>query len=117
MKIVVLVKHVPDATGERGFAADGTVDRAATDGLLSELDEYAVEQALQLAEDEVEGVGRTLGPDDGADAIKRALQMSATAGVHINDEAVHGSDAVATSAILAAAVRKAEPDLVICGMA
>ncbi len=41
MKIVVLVKYVPDATGERSFAADGTVDRAASDGLLSELDEYA----------------------------------------------------------------------------
>ena len=73
MKIVVLVKHVPDATGERGFAADGTVDRAASDGLLSELDEYAVEQALQLAEegDDVEVVAMTLGPDDAADAIKR----------------------------------------------
>ena len=51
MKIVVLVKHVPDATGERSFAADGTVDRASSDGLLSELDEYAVEQALQIADD------------------------------------------------------------------
>ena len=119
MKIVVLVKHVPDATGERGFADDGTVDRAATDGLLSELDEYAVEQALQLAEagEDVEVVAMTLGPDDAADAIKRALQMGATAGIHINDDAVHGSDALATSAVLAAAIRKAAPDLVICGMA
>src|SRR5215210_6403822 len=119
MKIVVLIKHVPDATGERGFAADGTVDRAAADGLLSELDEYAVEQALQLAEadEDVEVVVMTLRPDDAADAIKRALQMGATAGIHINDDAVHGSDALATSAALAAAIRKAAPDLVICGMA
>ena len=119
MKIVVLVKYVPDATGERSFAADGTVDRAATDGLLSELDEYALEQALQIAEDgdDVEVVALTLGPDDAADAIKRALQMGATAGIHINDDAVHGSDALATSAVLAAAIRKAEPDLVLCGMA
>ena len=51
MKIVVLAKHVPDATGERTFAADGTVDRASSDGLLSELDEYAVEQALQIADE------------------------------------------------------------------
>ena len=119
MKIVVLVKHVPDATGERGFATDGTVDRAAADGLLSELDEYAVEQALQLAEagENVEVVVMTLGPEDAADAIKRALQMGATAGIHISDDAVHGSDALATSAVLAAAIRKAAPDLVICGMA
>ena len=119
MKIVVLAKHVPDATGERTFAADGTVDRASGDGLLSELDEYAVEQALQIADelDDVEVVVMTLGPEDAADAIKRALQMGASAAVHIIDDAVHGSDALATSAILAEAIKKAAPDLVICGMA
>ena len=119
MKIVVLAKHVPDATGERTFAADGTVDRASSDGLLSELDEYAVEQALQVADerDEVEVVVMTLGPEDAADAIKRALQMGVSAGVHIIDDAVHGSDALATSAILAEAIKNAAPELVICGMA
>jgi electron transfer flavoprotein beta subunit len=119
MKIVVLAKYVPDATGERTFAPDGTVDRASSDGLLSELDEYAVEQALQIAEngDDVEVVVMTLGPDDAADAIKRALQMGASAGIHIVDDAIHGSDALATSALLAEAIRKAAPDLVICGMA
>jgi electron transfer flavoprotein beta subunit len=119
MKIVVLVKYVPDATGERRFAADGTLDRAGTDGLLSELDEYAVEQALQIADenDDVEIVALSLGPEDAADAIKRALQMGASAGIQVTDEAMHGSDALATSAVLAAAISKAGPDLVICGMA
>jgi electron transfer flavoprotein beta subunit len=119
MKILVLVKYVPDATGERRFAADGTLDRAGTDGLLSELDEYAVEQALQIADenDDVEIVALTLGPEDAADAIKRALQMGASAGIQVTDEAMHGSDALATSAVLAAAISKAGPDLVICGMA
>lgn len=119
MKIVTLVKYVPDATGDRGFADDGTVDREDADGLLSELDEYAVEQALQIADDgdDVEVVALTLGPDDADDAIKRALQMGADSGVHINDESVHGSDALATSAILAAAIKKIGPDLVIAGMA
>ncbi len=119
MKIVVLVKHVPDATGERRFADDGTVDRAASDGLLSELDEYALEQALQLADDgdDVQVVAMTAGPDDAAAAIKRSLQMGASAGIHINDAALHGSDSIATSAVLAAAISKAAPDLVICGMA
>jgi electron transfer flavoprotein beta subunit len=118
MKIVVCVKYVPDATGERSFAADGTVDRAASDGLLSELDEYAVEQALQIADgrDDVEVVALTTGPDDAADAIKRALQMGASAGIHVVDDAVHGSDALGTSSVLAAAIGKAEPDLVLCGM-
>jgi electron transfer flavoprotein beta subunit len=119
MKIVVLAKHVPDATGERTFASDGTVDRASSAGLLSELDEYAVEQALQLAEDrdDVEVVIMTLGPPDAADAIKRALQMGASAAIHITDDAVHGSDALATSLVLAEAIKKAGPDLVLCGMA
>ena len=73
MKILVLVKHVPDATGERSFADDHTVDRDGADGLLSELDEYAVEQALRIADEreDVEVVALTLGPDDAADAIKR----------------------------------------------
>ena len=50
MKIVVCVKHVPDAQSDRGFAADTTTDRDAVDGLLSELDEYAVEEAVRLKE-------------------------------------------------------------------
>jgi electron transfer flavoprotein beta subunit len=119
MKIVVLAKHVPDATGERTFASDGTVDRAASAGLLSELDEYAVEQALQIAEerDDVEVFIMTLGGEDAGDAIKRALQMGAGGAIHIIDDAVHGSDALATSLVLAEAIKKAGPDLVICGMA
>ncbi|MGD7787911.1 electron transfer flavoprotein subunit beta/FixA family protein [Propionibacteriaceae bacterium Y1700] len=118
MKIVALVKYVPDAKGDRGFLDDGTVDREGSDGLLSELDEYAVEQSLQLKDevDDAEVVALTVGPDDAADAIKRSLQMGADAGVHVNDESVHGSDALATSAILAAAVRKIGADLVVCGM-
>src|SRR4051794_625624 len=119
MKIVVLVKHVPDATGERTFASDGTVDRGAADGLLSELDEYALEQALRIADegDDVEVVALTLGPEDAAAAVKRALQMGAAAGIHVLDDAVHGTDSLGTSSILAAAIRRAVPDLVLCGMA
>lgn len=119
MKIVVLVKYVPDATAERTFAGDGTVDRESGSGLLSELDEYPLEQALQIADagEDVEVVALTLGPDDAAVAIKRALQMGASAGIHVTDEAVHGTDALGTSTILAAAITKAAPDLVLCGMA
>jgi electron transfer flavoprotein beta subunit len=50
MNIAVCVKYVPDATGDRHFEDDRTVDRVGVDGLLSELDEYAVEQALQIKE-------------------------------------------------------------------
>lgn len=120
MNIVVCVKHVPDAQGDRTFReSDNTTDRANVDGLLSELDEYAVEAALQLVEaDGGEVTVVTMGPDQASDAIKKALQMGADKGVHICDDAIHGSDAIATSLILAKAVEKVGPvDLVLTGMA
>jgi electron transfer flavoprotein beta subunit len=120
MNIVVCVKHVPDAQAERTFnASDNTTDREKVDGLLSELDEYAVEEALKIVEaGEGEVTVLTVGPDQAADAIKKALQMGADKGVHVNDAAIHGSDAVATSLVLAEAIRKiGNVDLVITGMA
>ncbi|KRE61321.1 electron transfer flavoprotein subunit beta/FixA family protein [Nostocoides sp. Soil756] len=123
MNIVVCVKYVPDSQSERTFQeSDNTVDREATDGLLSELDEYAVEEALKIVE--ARGGGEvtvlTVGPAAAADAIKKALQMGAHRGVHVQDDAIHGSDAVATSLVLAEAVKKAtdgSPELVLTGMA
>ncbi len=117
-KIVVAVKYVPDATADRTFNADNTVDRENVDGLLSELDEYAVEQALQIVEaGEGEVTVVTVGPEDAADAVRKALQMGADAGVHVVDDAIHGSDAFATSLVLAEAIKKIEYDLVFFGMA
>jgi electron transfer flavoprotein beta subunit len=49
-KLVVLVKFTPDLTSDRRFAGDGTLDRAGVPGRLSELDEYAAEQALRVQE-------------------------------------------------------------------
>jgi electron transfer flavoprotein beta subunit len=119
MNIVVCVKYVPDATGDRRFEADDTVDRVSVDGLLSELDEYAVEQALQLKEKQggdTEVTVLTVGPEGAADAIRKALQMGADKGVHVVDDAIAGSDALATSLVLAEAVKKLDHDLVLCGM-
>lgn len=119
MNIVVCVKHVPDAQSDRGFNEDNTTDRDGVDGLLSELDEYAVEQALQIAEaGEGEVTVLTIGPADAAEAVKKSLQMGADKGVHVSDDAIAGSDALATSLILAEAIKKAgAPDLVLTGMA
>lgn len=118
-KIVVAVKYVPDATADRTFdSADSTVDRDRVDGLLSELDEYAVEQALQAVEDgDGEVTVLTMGPAAAADAVRKALQMGADAGVHVVDDAIAGSDAFATSLVLAEAITKLEYDLVFFGMA
>ena len=120
MNIVVCVKYVPDATADRHFEDDNTVDRVGVDGLLSELDEYAVEQALQVKEklgDDTEVTVLSVGPEQATDAIRKALQMGADKGVHVVDDAIAGSDALATSLVLAEAIKKIEHDLVICGMA
>ncbi|MET9439113.1 electron transfer flavoprotein subunit beta/FixA family protein [Streptomyces sp. NPDC006551] len=119
LRIAVCVKYVPDASGDRGFADDLTVDRDEVDGLLSELDEYAVEQALRIAEeaDDAEVTVLTVGPDDAKDALRKALSMGADKAVHVNDDDIHGTDVIGTSAIVAKALEKTGFDLVICGMA
>jgi electron transfer flavoprotein beta subunit len=113
------VKYVPDATGDRHFADDLTVDRDDVDGLLSELDEYAVEQALQIAEnaDDAEVTVLTVGPEDAKDALRKALSMGADKGIHVEDDDLHGTDAIGTSLVLAKAIEKAGYDLVVSGMA
>ena len=121
MNILVCVKYVPDATADRQFESDNTVDRVGVDGLLSELDEYAVEQALQIKEkagDDTEVTALCVGPEKAVDAVRKALQMGADKAVHVLDDAIAGSDYIATSLVLAKAVEKVGPvDLVVCGMA
>ncbi|WP_405510127.1 electron transfer flavoprotein subunit beta/FixA family protein [Streptomyces cyaneofuscatus] len=119
LRIVVCVKYVPDATGDRHFADDLTLDREDVDGLLSELDEYAVEQALQIADaaDDAEITVVTVGPEDAKDALRKALSMGADKAVHVEDDDLHGTDVMGTSLVLAKAVEKTGYDLVICGMA
>jgi electron transfer flavoprotein beta subunit len=119
MNIVVCVKYVPDATADRTFdAGDHTVDRASVDGLLSELDEYAVEEALKIRDaGDGDVTVLTLGPEQASQAVRKALQMGADRGVQVLDEAIHGSDAIATSLILAKALDRLDYDLVLCGMA
>lgn len=119
LRIVVTVKYVPDATGDRHFAEDLTVDRDDVDGLLSELDEYAVEQALQIKEeaDDAEVTVLTVGPEDATDALRKALSMGADKAVHVEDDDLHGTDALGTSLVLAKALEHVGYDLVVSGMA
>jgi electron transfer flavoprotein beta subunit len=117
MDIVVLVKQVPDSGSERSLdPQDFTVARAGADNVLNEIDEYAVEEALQVRDREGgEVTVLTVGPESAADAIRKALSMGADRAVHVVDEAMHGSCAVATSAVLAAALSQVSFDLVLCG--
>lgn len=121
LKIAVLVKHVPDAQFDRHLNGEhNTTDRS--ESILSELDEYALEAALQLAEADGSAGHRvtavTMGPPAAVNAVKKALQIGAHDGVHLSDEALAGSDASGTSRALAAVVRHlGNIDLVLTGMA
>jgi electron transfer flavoprotein beta subunit len=117
MNIVVCLKQVPDTAVERTLRGeDGTLDRLSADGLINELDEYAIEEGLRIAEahgGEVTIV--SMGPDKAAESIRKALSMGADKAVHLTDEALAGSDALATSLALAAVLTQIGFDLVICG--
>jgi electron transfer flavoprotein beta subunit len=117
MDIVVLVKQVPDSGSERNLdPADNTVARGSADNVVNEIDEYAIEEALQLKEAHGGEVTLlTVGPDSAADAIRKALSMGADRAVHVVDDAIHGACAPQTSAILAAALQQMSFDIVLCG--
>ncbi|MFR9800777.1 electron transfer flavoprotein subunit beta/FixA family protein [Pseudonocardia sp. RS010] len=119
MNIVVLVKQVPDTYSERKLSSgDHTLDRDATDAVLDEIDERAVESALQLKEanDGSEVTVVAMGPDRATDAIRKALSMGADKAVHLSDEALHGSCAVQTTKALTKVIGTlGEVDLVLAG--
>jgi electron transfer flavoprotein beta subunit len=117
MNIVVLVKQVPDSGTPRSLdPADNTVARAAADNVINEIDEYAIEEALTVKEAQGgEVTVLTVGPESATDAIRKALSMGADKAVHVVDDAIHGSCAVQTSAVLAAALQQLDYDLVLMG--
>jgi len=119
LRIVVLVKQVPDAADERRFTDDHTTDREGVEARLSELDEHAIEQALKVVESGVDAevTYLTMGPEQAVDALRKALSMGGDKAVHVVDDALAGSDAPATSLVLAAALERIGFDLVMCGMA
>jgi len=118
MNIVVLIKQVPDTWSERTLSdSDKTLDRASSDAVLDEINERAVEEALKIKEaGDAEVTILTAGPDRATDAIRKALSMGADKAVHVNDDAIHGSDAVATAKVLAKAIGTVgDVDLVLAG--
>jgi electron transfer flavoprotein beta subunit len=102
---------------------DGLLDRVGVDAVLNDLDEYAVEEALSIAEahggNETDGPNSvtiiSMGPDRATEAIRKALSMGANDAILISDTALAGSDALATSKVLAAVIKEGKFDLVICG--
>lgn len=118
-RILTCVKFVPDAADEITFAPDGTLERPAAGGLLSALDEYAVEQSLRLR-DGLPGASLsvlTVGPPQAEGALRKALQMGADDAYLVTDDAIAGSDVFGTVRVLAAAAQRLpDVDVVVCGM-
>jgi electron transfer flavoprotein beta subunit len=117
MNIVVCVKQVPDTGMERRLKPDdSTLDREAVDGLINELDEYAIEEALLIAEAQGGEVTiLSMGPQKAAESIRKALSMGCDKAVHVLDDGLAGSDALATSQVIARALARIGFDLVILG--
>lgn len=116
MKIVVLVKQVPDTWGERRLDASGRLDRAAGDPVIDEIGERAIEIALQHKDSDksAEVVVVTMGPAKASDVLKKGLGMGADSAVHVLDDSLAGSDLGWTAAVLAAAIGTGW-DLVVAG--
>jgi electron transfer flavoprotein beta subunit len=114
MRIAVCVKHVPEGPS-RIDPATKRLDRAG-EGALNHFDANAVEEALRLKGDsDSEVVAVSLGPQKALDSLRKALAMGADRAVLVSDDAAVGSDLVATSRLLAAALERQEADLVLFG--
>lgn len=118
--IIVLAKQVPDTrnVGKDAMKADGTVNRAALPAIFNPEDLNALEQALELKE-RYPGTTVTLltmGPGRAAEIIREGLFRGADNGIVLSDRAFAGSDTLATSYALSAAIRKiGKYDLIIGG--
>jgi electron transfer flavoprotein beta subunit len=118
VKIIVLVKQVPDTEEERRLdSSTGRVDRDASDSVADEINERALEVALRHkdANKGSEVVVLTMGPASATQALRKALSMGADSAVHVEDERLEGADIAMTAAVLAAAVQRTGFDLVVAG--
>jgi electron transfer flavoprotein beta subunit len=115
--IVVLVKQVPDTEGDRKLdPADNTLDRNAVDPVINYIDEFAIEEGLQLKEAHGGEVTiLSVGPERATESIRKALSMGADKAVHVSDEALHGSDAIQTAKVIAKTLGTLEWDIAIAG--
>jgi len=116
MKILVLLKRVPDTATKIRVADDGlSIDPTGVEYVINPYDEIAIEQALQLKEaGEAQITVLCLGPKAATKEIRTALAMGADEGILLLDEAP-ARDAVSTAEALAAAAKEVGADLVLAG--
>lgn len=117
MNIIVCLKQVPDTEAQIRVAPDGkAIVTQDIKWVMNPYDEYGVEEALRLKEKfggEVTVVG--LGPKRVTESIRTALAMGADKGILISDDALEGSDGLATAKALAAAIKDLDYDLLFTG--
>jgi electron transfer flavoprotein beta subunit len=117
MKIAVCVKQVPDAAAPRRIDPQTKRIDRSVEGALNAFDVHAVEESLRIKERTGEGevVLVSMGPEKAQDAMRKALAMGADRAVLVSDEGAAGSDLVATSRVLAEALGREAPDLILFG--
>lgn len=118
MKIVVLLKEVPDTYAERTLSLEtGLANRGAGGAVLDEVGERALELALIYADGDTETEVAVLSmtPESAAATVRKALAIGAGSAVQVVDERLSGADLGLTAEVLAAALRRMEFDLVIAG--
>ncbi len=117
MKVLVPVKRVPDTAGEKKIDPnDRTVDRESVESVLCPVNEFAIEEAMRLKEQQdAEVTVLLVGPESAQPVVRKALSYGLDAGVQVVDDAVVGSDALGTAEVLAKALAAEEFDLVIFG--
>lgn len=118
MKIIVLVKQVPSTTNTKMDPETGVMNRNAADSVINPLDEHAIAEALKIKESKpgTEIIALTMGPPSARKALQEACARGADSGVLLSHKAFGGSDTIATSRVLAAAIRKTGTfDLILAG--
>ncbi len=116
MKIIVLVKQVPEVAEVKVNPETGTLIRDGVPSILNPFDELAVEEAIKLKEKyEGEVTVITMGPPQAVDVLYKAMAMGADKAVHMTDRVFAGADTWVTALTLAEQIKKMEYDIVICG--
>jgi len=116
VKIAVCVKHVPEGTTHARIDPETKRLNRSGEGAINAFDTHAVEEALRIKEaQQGEVVIVSMGPQSAQDSVRKALAMGADSAVMVTDDAAVGSDLVATTNVLAAALESEGPDLVIFG--
>ncbi|WP_111720205.1 electron transfer flavoprotein subunit beta/FixA family protein [Homoserinimonas sp. OAct 916] len=117
MKIVALIKQVPDTYGERKLSATGVIVRGAKESVIDEISERALEIALSHKDKDksTQVVALSMGPESVTEALRKALSLGADSAVHVCDDQLVGADLVTTARVLAAALKKEGFDLIVTG--